>query len=182
MNARVDPGRGYYTVSGKAVVQPTTQHGGPRSAAPAQQQLAQPMPNRCRSSRASSRAPGAALPRRRRGRLHRRQQPARPSSTSLRACDDSFSTRSPGSVESGNRRDYLAAHPFGRHLPLQRVPTPARFIEDVHRPRGLTLGLPNQTARGLRFARELSTLPAWTVCQSTWQGTDPPCARNPGRT
>jgi hypothetical protein len=37
MNARVDPGRGYYTVSGKAVVQPTTQHGGPRSAAPAQQ-------------------------------------------------------------------------------------------------------------------------------------------------
>jgi hypothetical protein len=171
MNARVDPGRGYYTVSGKAVVQPTTQHGGPRSAAPAQQIV----PRVIARARRRTASPQA-------GRLHRRQQPARPSSTSLRACDDSFSTRSPGSVESGNRRDYLAAHPFGRHLPLQRVPTSTRFIEDVHRPRGLTRGLPNQTVRGLRFARELSTSPAWTVCQSTWQGTDPPCARNPGRT
>jgi hypothetical protein len=123
MNARVDPGRGYDTVSGKAVVQPTTARRPAKCSPGAAATCATDAEPVRIVPRVIARAPGAALPRRRRGRLHRRQQSTRPSSTSLRACDDSFSTRSPGSVESGNRRDYLAAHPFGRDLPLQRVPT-----------------------------------------------------------
>ena len=123
--------------------------------AAAQQQLAQPMPTSLqiftgiipRARQVANRLvfKGRRLDRRQQSRASQLRQLARIAAIRFHPL--------PGFPWNQRRRDHLAAHTRGRHLPLQRVPTWSGFIEHTHRPRRGALELPHQALHRLRLVR-----------------------------